>query len=109
MFTIEVGKEEKDKNFSFRVLKMFHQECYGGEITMLECGSSGTGGRGAWLLICQRCGASRIVLAQEHTVIIIATAVDGQERKFEIFTDGFREEDKGRGGNVTVIQRITKD
>lgn len=92
MFTIEVKKKEKDEEFSFEDLEMFHQECYGGKIKVDSCSPDGTGGEGAQLLECERCGESIRVLVSGHTATIIKTAIDGQERKI--------------GENITVIQKI---
>ena len=92
MFTIEVKKKGRDEKFDFYDLELFHQDCYKGKIKLLSCSSDGTGGKGAWLLTCQRCGESRIILVQEHTAIIIKTAVDGQERNLETVPNKFRKE-----------------
>lgn len=92
MFTIEVKKRGKDEEFSFEDLEMFHKECGGGRIMQeLEdavcCPSD-------WTLICQRCGASIEIKAKPNfqTAKVIATAVDGEERKIT--------------RNIAVIQKI---
>jgi len=109
IFTIEVKKREKDEKFSFEDLEMFHQECFGGSIEKVSyyeykemygdtfkiqahefrpIGETRYGGayvkRNFWILICQRCKATiEIEIAPKlQTVEIIATAIDGKERRF---------------------------
>jgi len=99
-FTIEVKKKEKDEEFSFMTLEMFHQECYGGEIRQKQYyqGIGGFSGERierpleiddaayddyvpGWELTCQKCGITKLILAEPQGIEIIKTAVDGKERK----------------------------
>lgn len=79
MFTIEVKKKEKDEEFSFKDLEMFHQECLGGKIEQ-EKSKDTSFPRG---LTCQRCGGFECV-DQPGVVEIILTSTDGQKRDFKV-------------------------
>ncbi|PJC28959.1 hypothetical protein CO010_00955 [Candidatus Shapirobacteria bacterium CG_4_8_14_3_um_filter_39_11] len=69
MFTIEVKKREKDEEFSFKDLEMFHQECYGGKIKWIGAA-----------LECKRCRGNIPFSGREEKKIVL-TAIDGEERR----------------------------
>ena len=83
---IEVLKKDKNKNFIFEEIKLFHKDCMGGEIEVDgEYGIS---------LSCKRCDeeiigitssssfkSKEIVLSLKKS--IIRTAIDGQKREVE--------------------------
>ncbi len=81
MFTIEVEKKEKDEEFGFKDLEMYHKECIGGRIKqkpycinkitssnqhakdegfgfLKSAEEDGGTIRNFWGLTCQRCNAS---------------------------------------------------
>lgn len=120
MFTIEVKKKEKDEEFGFEDLEMFHKEC-GGRIKQephhehdpqgakfndrMLCKGFHVLGFGCsektypveknlWILTCQRCAASIEVNVEPEfqATQVIATAIDGEEKKIS--------------GKLRVIQKI---
>ncbi len=78
MFTIEVKKKDASEEFSFKDLEMSHQECYGGKITI-------GGGASSYHLSCARCLRNIWIFREgsEDPTHIIATAIDGEERKIK--------------------------
>ena len=110
-FTIEVKKKEKDEEFSFKDLEMFHQECCGGKIRKKQY-YHGIGRLSedklenpldindsaydnfvpGWELTCQKCGVIKLILADPQGINIIKTAIDGEERNIK--------------NNIRVIQKI---
>ena len=93
MFTIEVKKRGKDEKFSFEDLEMFHQECYGGKIELesekrdeyghkVEHGVSVPEYDG-WNLICPRCEDKAWIFKGEKSLMIVQTAIDGEEKKLK--------------------------
>ena len=119
MFTIEVKKKEKNEEFTFEDLEMFHGECGGGQIKQkpyhtheseivctglikpyCKCSySSSPVVRNFWILTCQRCHISmEIEVEPEFQILeVIATAINGQERHIT---------EKMFGGAVTIVQKI---
>ena len=93
MFTIEVKKKEKDEEFDFTGLDMFHQECYGGQIFVRDNLSK-----------CSRCGITSKVV-KRVILGIIKTAIDGKERKFEKPIKGYDGDILWYDYNITVIQK----
>jgi len=85
MFTIEVKKKEKDEKFSFEGLKMFHQECLGGEIEVNTYSFLiDDEQHEVYALTCNRCGKTIYLLVDSKLPSeIIKTAIDGQKRKSE--------------------------
>ncbi len=84
-FVIEVGKKDKDDDFTFSDLQMFHPECYGGSLEYQEyLDSYGL----VPSLTCRRCGW-RISTAGsgETNLPIVKTAVDGQKREVPLRSD----------------------
>lgn len=94
-FTIEVKKKEKDEEFSFEDLAMFHKECYGGRMRIQTDPSL--------KLICQRCRVE-VALSSLAVAEIVRTAMDGQERKGDWnWSYGVKTHE------ITVIQRGQSD
>ena len=83
MFTIEVKKREKDEEFSFEDLEMFHQECGGGKI---EVRNRDKGWRD---FICKRCEVSECKISPENALKIIQTAIDGKKRRLGIWIEEY--------------------
>jgi len=86
-FTIEVKKKEKDEEFEFKDLEMYHQECYGGKIKIEvteETESASSTCHTLFKLSCTKCGRE-IYLDKNSTfpAEIIKTSVDGKERKID--------------------------
>jgi hypothetical protein len=71
MFTIEVKKREKDEDFTFKDLEMYHSECYGGKIIVYD---------DLLTLKCKRCNQS-IHILEEEIIFLVKTAIDGKERE----------------------------
>ena len=83
MFTIEVGKKERDEEFDFEDVRkkatLTHQECFGGKVKWKD-------EMVGWIFQCQRCGSQTFVGSCRHNKAretIIKTAIDGQERNLE--------------------------
>jgi hypothetical protein len=72
-FDLKVGQIEKDSEFTFREVKIYHDACQGGKIIQENRGDF-------WKLSCTRCGADKNI-SFEDAALIISTAVDGQERE----------------------------
>lgn len=80
MFTIEVEKKEQDEKFSLENLKMFHQECLGGQILYSPS-------RMHWEyegFSCERCGVKKSInpsFSDEERIGIIRIVIEGGELK----------------------------
>lgn len=98
-FTIEVEKKGKDEEFRFKDLKLFHRECYGGEIRIGETKKLRLIRENIPLteLECERCGAVRVIklFSTENRLAIIKLAVEGGE-------------ELKLGEDITMIQKIHK-
>ncbi len=119
MFTIEVEKKRKEEMVTFRYLKMFHQECMGGEIAVNESKTTFLSEREVngyklpqtnfFYLTCQRCeGGIGIEKQSGGSTEIIKTSIDGQQRNIKGFTmeyiekkEGFKRDDE----DITVVQK----
>jgi len=79
MFTIEVEKKDKDNKFDFMSLKMFHQECMGGEIerSFIYIGKT-------LHFECKKCGVKRSIgLTDGLRIKIINIAINGGSEEVE--------------------------
>jgi hypothetical protein len=97
MFTIEVRKRGKDEEFNFEdVIKnvnVTHDNCFGGKVEFKWVPANNRDGGRYWSFRCKRCTVWTRIKENEEQVklIIIRTAIDGQERKL--------------GDHVRVIQK----
>jgi hypothetical protein len=108
-FTIEVKKKEKDEDFKFEDLEMWHQECYGGKIK-IEITKEQLSGDWFTLykLTCTRCGRE-IYLDKnsDSPADIIKTSIDEKERTIK----GFKKRyivDEALKEEVEILVKIEK-
>lgn len=83
-FTIQVKKRTVGEDFTFSDLVLLHEECVGGRInTKFDDGYM------YWKLTCSRCNMRVDVdVAEEGTVAIVKTAIDGKRRELKVSVQG---------------------
>jgi hypothetical protein len=75
MFTVAVERKAPDEQFTAEDIKLFHQECGGGAITISMDISH-------WRLHCIRCHTKTSVpVSKDGTALLMKTAIDGGSRK----------------------------
>jgi hypothetical protein len=103
-FTIEVKKKEKDEDFKFEDLEMYHQECYGGKIK-IEVTEETTRGRDKYALFkltCTRCHRTIYLNINSNSPAeIIKTSIDEEEREIRGF-----EIERGEERWNTILQPL---
>jgi hypothetical protein len=84
-FTVAVERKPPDEQFAAEDIKLFHEECGGGEITRSnDCG---------WLLRCKRCHISiNVEVSKDGTALLMKTATDGKTHKIKSHYEGKEEE-----------------
>jgi hypothetical protein len=90
-FTIEVKKKEKDEDFKFEDLEMYHQECYGGkikievvEVTEVKSAADEGTPHALFKLSCTRCGREIYLDKNSNSPAeVIKTSIDGKEREID--------------------------
>jgi hypothetical protein len=100
-FTIGVKKKEKDEDFKFEDLEMYHQECYGGKITIevTEKTDSNEDKYALFKLTCTRCHRTMYLdINSNSPAEIIKTSIDGEEREIK----GFEIEERGGAFGLTL-------
>jgi hypothetical protein len=111
--TIEVKKQEKDEEFKFEDLEMYHGDCYGGrikiEVTEKREVFGQTSGRRKWLtfykLTCTRCGREIYLKKNSNSPAdIIKTSIDEEERTIE----GFEIEEENSEAVLTLLRILVK-
>jgi hypothetical protein len=88
--TIEVKKKEKDEEFKFEDLEMYHEDCYGGRIKIEVTKKHEAYGLKRDLtlykLTCTRCGREIYLDKNSNSPAdIIKTSIDEEERTIEGF------------------------
>lgn len=78
-FTVVVERKSPDEQFTADGIKLFHQECGGGQITR-----TGDEGHTDWKLHCRRCRTSAFVeVSKDGTALLMKTAIDGESRQIK--------------------------
>jgi hypothetical protein len=104
-FTIEVKKKEKDEDFKFEDLEMYHQECYGGEIKIEvteETDRNEDIKYALFKLTYTRCHRTIYLnINSNFPAEIIKTSIDGKEREIKGF-----EIERGEKSWNTIFQPL---
>jgi hypothetical protein len=99
-FTVAVESKSPDEQCTADDIKLFHQECGGGEITRSEEEIRGgvenkPTGAAYWQLHCKRCHTNALVRASNNgTALLMKTATDGESREIQQYVKDFIREDK---------------
>jgi hypothetical protein len=82
MFTVAVERKTPDEQFTAEGIKLFHQECGGGAITISM-------DIRYWTLRCIRCHTETSVpVSKDGTALLMKTAIDGGSRKIPKYRTG---------------------
>jgi hypothetical protein len=85
-FTVAVERRSPDEQFKAEGIKLFHQECGGGEITRRDEGPAGEPDH--WSLQCRRCHVIvNARVSKNGTALLMKTAIDGESREIEKYYD----------------------